>query len=65
MCVFQTIKDYQLIGIVCGLVGVVISIMVVWEIVAPQQIAVKELLTEVSIIWLFAYCKGSASGMRN
>ena len=47
---FQAIKDYQLIGIISALSIGIICILVVWEIVAPQRLIRKELITEVSML---------------
>ena len=35
---FQAIKDYQLIGIISAMVGVIAGIILIWEIVSPQVI---------------------------
>lgn len=45
---YQTIKDYQLLGVVCGMIAIIVSILVVWEIVGPQRLIRKELTNEVS-----------------
>ena len=45
---FQTIKDYQLMAIICGLISVVLVVLISWEIVSPQQMVVKSLDKEVN-----------------
>ena len=45
----QTIKDYQLIGVVCSMCGVIIVILIIWEVTGPQVITIKELRHDVSI----------------
>ena len=47
----QSIKDYQLIGMVCALSGVVIIIHIIWEILGPQQVVTKYLTKAVGTIW--------------
>ena len=46
---FQSIKDYQLIGIVAGMSAVIVVILFIWELVGPQRLILKELTREVSL----------------
>ncbi|XP_060600012.1 gamma-aminobutyric acid type B receptor subunit 1-like [Ruditapes philippinarum] len=46
----RTIKDYQLLAIVGGLVGVVLMVMILWAIIAPHTIIVNYLDKQVYLI---------------
>ena len=46
-CLFQTIKDSQLTGLVCAMSSVVVVILIIWEFVGPQVIIIKEIKKEV------------------
>lgn len=46
----MTIKDYQLIGLVCSMNFVIIVILIIWELVAPQYLLTKELTKEVYLM---------------
>ena len=47
---FQRIRDYQLIGVVLGLLGVLCFVLVAWEIVDPVFIQIRYLEREVGVI---------------
>ena len=44
----QSIKDYQLMGLVCILCGIILVILFVWEITDPQILVTKKLDKNVS-----------------
>ena len=45
----QKIKDYQLIGIVLGLLCVLCFVLLLWELIDPLYINIRFLTKEVSI----------------
>ncbi|KAL4221901.1 G-protein coupled GABA receptor [Mactra antiquata] len=44
--VCQTIKDYQLLAIICAMVGVVLCVLIIWEAVGPHTKQIKLLPKE-------------------
>lgn len=48
--ILQAIQDYQLIGIVCAMIAIVVCILIFWDVISPQQL--KRLSSEVSYVFI-------------
>lgn len=60
VCVFQVIKDYQLMGLVCVLAGTDMVVLTVWELVDPLRIrflnkTLEQVVSEATVM-LYHLC---------